>query len=243
MYRKQTNAEHKGLLISFCKLVGTNPDKDMITVNELRIGNWVNIIQVTGAIELVDVEIKEVKLEYDNNIGGDRTYIQPTDIDSGFEIKEIIIADGEYSGIELEFNTNANDGFILLYDLQHSSDLSDFTRAHDIVKKGTTLQFMLEKTEHKYFSFNGNFNLVDRLTPILLTAEILLKCGFKFNTYVGEEEIDYYILENSEFILDASFQPLVYGSSIHLLDYEIEYLHQLQNVYFALTGKELDIKL
>lgn len=80
------------------------------------------------------------------------------------------------------------------------------------------------------------------LCPIPLTAEILTEwCGFK-----SDHPAYYYI-----FIEDDVFQVYYNNSGLHLYgvkyryEYltEIKYLHQLQNLYFALTGQELEVKL
>jgi hypothetical protein len=62
--------------------------------------------------------------------------------------------------------------------------------------------------------------------PIKLTPQILEKCGFEFNG-------GYFIipLKNSLYGIDK----IKVGKGI--------FLHQLQNLYFALTGEELDINL
>lgn len=74
--------------------------------------------------------------------------------------------------------------------------------------------------------------------PIPLTEEWLLKFGFKKNYKRG------YILKINSFLRIAGFQTIP-----HLyLEYEenyclvtLEYVHQLQNLYFALTENELEI--
>lgn len=75
--------------------------------------------------------------------------------------------------------------------------------------------------------------------PIPLTEEILLKCGFEENgQYLAFKNIRLYIYHsrfNSEyFIFDFGMMEKFT---------EIQYLHQLQNLYFALTGEELEVKL
>ena len=70
--------------------------------------------------------------------------------------------------------------------------------------------------------------------PIPLTEEWLLKFGFnkgKFN----------YKWQYGNFIYDQKLKLWVwFGVQIH--DYLIENVHQLQNLYFALTAQELTIK-
>ena len=69
--------------------------------------------------------------------------------------------------------------------------------------------------------------------PIQLTEDILLKCGFsKANGYKqGGYEITTY---EDGYILDNGYQ--IMGKTFF-------YLHQLQNLYFALTNEELNIEL
>lgn len=70
---------------------------------------------------------------------------------------------------------------------------------------------------------------------IPLTEEILLKCGFqKYAPSIFNE--DRYVLGFVSLIVTNSKDILFNG--IH-----IKHLHQLQNLYFALTGKELHIEL
>jgi hypothetical protein len=83
--------------------------------------------------------------------------------------------------------------------------------------------------------------------PIPLTKEFLLKFGFKNIDKGGNDYItytdpnhDYYLQldvrrkDNKYLILDNSFDDLRAFSMV-----DIEYVHQLQNLYFALTGNEL----
>ena len=73
---------------------------------------------------------------------------------------------------------------------------------------------------------------------IPLTEEILLKCGFEKN--IREDDFDYWThKEIGEEIWqhDEGFcHNLCYGG-------DINYLHSLQNLFFAITGEELNIEL
>lgn len=75
-------------------------------------------------------------------------------------------------------------------------------------------------------SYNG-------LEPIPLTEEILLKCGFKLAI---DENI--YTLHDTIELTQTD-----YGNSFYFMGNfiksDIKHLHQLQNLYFALTGEEL----
>ena len=78
-----------------------------------------------------------------------------------------------------------------------------------------------------------------QLQPIHLTPELLEKCGL---VYDGE----YFTIKNSYLELkpieDGKFQ-LTINSAEYEAKSIVEYLHQLQNLYFALTGRELEIDL
>ena len=87
---------------------------------------------------------------------------------------------------------------------------------------------------------------ISKIKPITLTEEILLKCGFeKIDT--KNIPLGYYYTKFPICII-----PNESGNDIEIMDndYSInmgnnspKYLNQLQNLYFALTGKELEIKL
>ena len=79
--------------------------------------------------------------------------------------------------------------------------------------------------------FEGNFR------PIPLTEDILLKCGFK-------KELDAFYRKNKSQMIEVCFHDngiLITNQSVCLSS--IKYLHQLQNLYFALTNQELTITL
>lgn len=84
-------------------------------------------------------------------------------------------------------------------------------------------------------SVNDNNNPYDYhlLEPIQITKDILSKCNF-----VKREWGDTVVYYNPLMELDAYFR-------LNGVDYNIEvkYLHQLQNLYFDLTGKELEVKM
>lgn len=71
--------------------------------------------------------------------------------------------------------------------------------------------------------------LDDYYQALEITDEWLEKIGFKcIFTY---DDHHYY---NGFLALDRDFQPFDYN-----ITYEIKYAHQLENLYFALTGQEL----
>jgi hypothetical protein len=99
-------------------------------------------------------------------------------------------------------------------------------------------------TVEKWFKItNGD------LSPIPLTEEWLLKFGFKKGNSIYPEGYSINIL-NTDTYLRPSFEGGFYWgfnlrnkSDCELYNAKpIKYVHQLQNLYFALTGNELEIK-
>ena len=108
------------------------------------------------------------------------------------------------------------------------------------------------------------------LKPILLTEEWLVKFGFEFHDYdlfddlsddFEEEDSKYTMLtyklkhprfkriwigldfyEEDEYCQVYSFNPLKKNNDGRLYHDYIEFVNQLQNLYFSLTGEELELK-
>lgn len=87
--------------------------------------------------------------------------------------------------------------------------------------------------------------------PIALTPELLEKCGFKKGNICYNNGYSIELLK-TDFYLRPSYEGGFYWGfnlSKDKMDCElndvksIHYLHQLQNLYFALTGEELEINL
>lgn len=96
-----------------------------------------------------------------------------------------------------------------------------------------------------------SFNVpIDEVNPVALTEELLLRCGFEVKIehdvckryYIGENPItkDWYV--SLVWIIEPKSAGMpdypFYSNGGHV----IKYLHQLQNLYFALTGEELTLK-
>jgi hypothetical protein len=73
-------------------------------------------------------------------------------------------------------------------------------------------------------------------SPIPLSVELLEQAGFKWQggDHYANEENDIWIEDKSGLYRFA--RPF-------LTKYNLKYLHQLQNLYFALTGTELEVNL
>ena len=108
---------------------------------------------------------------------------------------------------------------------------------------------------------NLSIDDTDIFEPIPITEDWLLKCGFEkvknkdkedLREYIGHtvQKAKYAIFGTDIFItkvdkrgllrrsIECDFMVLFYHKSI-----PIKYLHQLQTLYFALTGQELEINL
>lgn len=100
----------------------------------------------------------------------------------------------------------------------------------------------------------------NNIHPVPLTEEILLKCGFSYSQpltlwklpnsniiyeYDDEEEdsCNYYVHfyhDGEHLIIESSNE---HGEVSNMKFKHIKHLHQLQNLYFAITGQKLEIKL
>lgn len=92
---------------------------------------------------------------------------------------------------------------------------------------------------------------MDDIKPIPLTEEILLKCGF---VCFAESEVSKGFSIGTNPVTNDHMVTLTWLKDIfknNLDNYPffknghhvIKHLHQLQNLYFALTGQELEVKL
>ena len=86
------------------------------------------------------------------------------------------------------------------------------------------------------------------IKPIHITEEILLKFGFEFRN--NNKHYGWYLsvsqnrvlswCHSKEISLEFDTDDYYYNNT--LFDFHCEYVHQLQNLYFALTGEELTFK-
>ena len=93
-----------------------------------------------------------------------------------------------------------------------------------------------------YLNFEGNEGDVfeeeeENLLGIPLTYELLEKCGFKFSGYSR-----YFAHQNKIFLTKNLDAYNVYNPDYNKTT-RVKYLHELQNAYFILTGKQLEVKL
>lgn len=94
------------------------------------------------------------------------------------------------------------------------------------------------KSDLYFKHINGrHINRIKELYPIELTEEILTKTAF----YCPDSEC--FIVKNCTLRLydyyEDGFMCVIFGNESHF----IKYLHQLQNLIYALTGTELEVNL
>jgi hypothetical protein len=75
---------------------------------------------------------------------------------------------------------------------------------------------------------------VSEFEPIPLSGELLEQCGFEF--YLAQRRECF--RKDTFYLHKTQRKGYRYGVNTH-----IKYLHQLQNLYWCLVGKELEIKL
>lgn len=114
---------------------------------------------------------------------------------------------------------------------------------------GNWVYSITHKKNHKVIKLE--FDSILNVEPIPLTEEILLKCGFEKTGDYGDQiyyepknrgNRNYYICFDHDeicfgFASNGSYTDLLYD------DANLQHLHQLQNLYFALTGEELNVDL
>ena len=79
---------------------------------------------------------------------------------------------------------------------------------------------------------------VKDVKPIPLTKELLLKCGMKISFKNETGELYKFVVKG--FLVNPHI-TVKYGNPITFRSREI-YLHDLQNIYYVLTGEELEVK-
>lgn len=83
------------------------------------------------------------------------------------------------------------------------------------------------------------FKDIGKAKPIPLTKDWLLRFGFELDADAPEFDNEYFKGPLSINIPSVVFMG---GGDNFNLNIKMEYVHQIQNLYFALTGEELTIK-
>lgn len=92
---------------------------------------------------------------------------------------------------------------------------------------------------------NGIWNYEEQISGIPLTPEILEKAGFDTDeiTYWKEFSLEGQVLYIHLGYYKGKVFKYLPTNQISVQGVEVSFVHQLQNLYFALTGNELEIKL
>ena len=105
----------------------------------------------------------------------------------------------------------------------------------------------LENVHPKGTTHGDDQYLISMLKPIPLTEEILLKCGFKIReiTVLGATQKHYSDFRNIAIeLLSAEYFMLGLHRGYETIEpiRRVKYVHELQNLIYALTNEELQIE-
>ena len=106
----------------------------------------------------------------------------------------------------------------------------------------------------EYHDGDTDYCYIDYIEPIKLTEELLFKIGFEekigYSNYskVCYDENNYSNSINIYYCSKLKHFKFTHDNGkevdLQMMDlYNIKYLHQLQNAYYCLTGKELEVNL
>jgi len=121
-----------------------------------------------------------------------------------------------------------------------------YNGTHKEIGVVTALESYLVLPEQSYVKLNHVINnkyYLTEINPIELTEELLLKCGFVRNGDWAELEIPTRAMIRFYNFNCAECDLVQDGKYFAFKNSHIIYLHQLQNLYFALTQTELQITL
>lgn len=94
----------------------------------------------------------------------------------------------------------------------------------------------ISQITHDHVLLDGTWHHLNELIPIPIKDDILLKCGFEKFKWITESNV--YKLDDFNCVLDENGLQ-VFGADFNNLK-PLKYLHELQNLYFDLTEKELN---
>ena len=144
-----------------------------------------------------------------------------------------------------------NTGIITNYRKMEAKDLRIGSQVSQRIEGSTKVLFMQNTVEGIKYSnawyvlLGGNWVNIEDIEPIPLTEEWLLGFGAhksnKFTYWISvsnlKAELHFEAFKNRDEIVTR-----IIGSFSDLILDRIKYVHQLQNLYFALTNEELIIK-
>lgn len=113
-------------------------------------------------------------------------------------------------------------------ELRQGNYVCEFNEPDNPAFQQTVIGIGIQASDDIWVS-NGDVYKADEIYPIPLTEDWLIRFGFEIR---DDSERKYFF---GYIDLDKSFQPI--DSELNnVCLYEIQYVHQLQNIYFALTG-------
>lgn len=130
----------------------------------------------------------------------------------------------------------------LINGIYYDYNIDDDHREKETICEVVTLDSVGSCEYPIWVESESNIETFSDFEPIPLTEEWLLKFGFEINRQTKEENNIWRCYSEEGF-----FEVEQIGSSFFLDDNDcygtkINHVHQLQNLYFALTGEELTLK-
>ncbi len=109
------------------------------------------------------------------------------------------------------------------------------------------IEYRVESFEDDLLQKETSYKSLEELEPIILTPEVLEKYGFKQASDYLNRSVYYKHHDKKSLKIDINI--LEYKVSLFAGDQKVDlphhhkFFHQLQNLYFALTGEELEVNL
>jgi hypothetical protein len=111
--------------------------------------------------------------------------------------------------------------------------------SHNPLDDEGNIEWRPTRIDYNDISYLCQYPDEDDYRPIPLTEEILLKAGFRETIHGFTNDV----LRLGYITTDDYYQCILTPQGNRWLLIPMQYLHQLQNLYFALTGQELNIEL
>lgn len=109
-------------------------------------------------------------------------------------------------------------------------------------KKYINKRIELDETETITEEIRPTWVYLRKCKPVQLTEEWLSKFGFEYEDLGDDTPYEWYKKDNIE-IWDFNGEYWICDMlDQYVFEKEIKYVHQLQNLYFALTNTELEVK-
>jgi len=101
--------------------------------------------------------------------------------------------------------------------------------------------YKFQWNETDWYALGESTLFLENIEPIPLTEEWLIKFGFEKLWYDDNGmKLPYYRLNQNDYVFDLDYEFCATRDDAGYI--YLKSVHQLQNLYFALTGDELEIK-